>query len=127
MRYICIMNKESGDIGLIRTIFYTEDFKVFYDSLDEKVKKKIDYIIVLIKDLKLLHTGFVKRLVSTELYEMRISVGTNEYRSIIFSIDHENIVEASQVVFINGFLKKSTKDYEKQIRKAEKILNNIEI
>jgi len=121
------MNKESGDIGLIRTIFYTEDFKVFYYSLDEKVKKKIDYIIVLIKDLKLLHTDFVKRLVNTEFYEMRISVGTNEYRSIIFSIDHENIIEASQVVFINGFMKKSTKDYNKQIRKAEKILNNIEI
>ncbi len=119
-------SKEIDNIGLIRTILYTDEFKEFYDSLDEKVKKKIDYVIVLIKDFKLVHTDFVKRLVNTELYEMRVSVGTNEYRSILFSIDHENIIEATQVVILNGFLKKSTKDYDKQIKKAEKILNNLE-
>ncbi|MDH6356108.1 hypothetical protein M2132_002471 [Dysgonomonas sp. PH5-45] len=81
---------------------------------------------MLIKDFKLIHTDFVKKLVNTELYEMRVSVGTNEYRSILFSIDHENIIEATQVVILNGFLKKSTKDYNKQIKKAEKILNNLE-
>lgn len=119
-------NKEIDNIGLIRTIFYTDEFREFYDSLDEKVKKKIDYVIELIKDFKIVHTDFVKRLVNTELYEMRVSVGTNEYRSILFSIDHENIIESTQVVILNGFLKKSTKDYDKQIKKAEKILNNLE-
>lgn len=119
-------NEEIDNIGLARTILYTDEFKEFYDSLDEKVKKKIDYVIVLIKDFKLIHTDFVKRLVNTDLYEMRVSVGTNEYRSILFSIDHENVIESTQVIILSGFLKKSTKDYDKQIKKAEKILNNLE-
>ena len=120
------MNEEINSVGLIRTILYTDEFKEFYNSLDEKIRKKIDYIIVLIKDFKLIHTDFVKKLVNTELYEMRISIGTNEYRSILFSIDHENIIESSQVVILSGFIKKSTKDYDKQIKKADKILNNLE-
>lgn len=119
-------NNEIDNVGLARTILYTDEFKEFYDGLDERVKKKIDYVIVLIKDFKVVHTDFIKRLVNTELYEMRINVGTNEYRSILFSIDHENIIEATRLVILNGFLKKSTRDYEKQIKKAEKILNNLE-
>lgn len=118
--------EEIEDIGLVRTVFYTDEFKVFYDSLDEKVRKKIDYVILLVKDIKIVHTDFIKKLINTELYEMRVSVGTNEYRSILFSIDHENIMESTQVVILSGFLKKSTKDYDKQIKKAEKILNNLE-
>jgi Phage derived protein Gp49-like (DUF891). len=120
------MNEDIETVGLIRAILYTDEFKTFYDSLDENVKKKIDYIIVLIRDFKLIHTDFVKKLVNTDLYEMRIRAGTNEYRSILFSIDHENIIEASQVVFLNGFQKKSTKDYDRQIKNAEKILNSLE-
>ena len=57
---------------------------------------------------------------------MRVSVGTNEYRTLLFAIDHENILEASQVIMLNGFLKKSNKDYDKQIKKAINILNNLE-
>lgn len=119
-------NEEIDNIGSIRTVFYTDEFKEFYDNLDEKVKKKIDYVIELIKDFKIVHVDFVKRLVNTELYEMRVNVGTNEYRSILFSIDHENIIESTQVVILSGFLKKSTKDYKKEIKNAEKILNNLE-
>lgn len=124
------MNDEdevTDNAGLIRTLFYTDNFKEFYEGLDENVKKKVDYVLVLIKDFKLIHTDFVKKLINTELYEMRISIGTNKYRSILFSIDHANIIEATQVVILNGFLKKSTKDYDKQIKKAERILNDLEL
>ena len=121
------MNEEVSSSGLIRTIFYTNEFKEFYNGLDEKTTKKIDYIIALIKDFKLIHTDFVKKLVNTEFYEMRISVGTNEYRSILFSFNHENIIESSLVIILNGVLKKSTKDYDKQIKNAEKILSNLEL
>jgi len=118
---------ESEKIGLIRTVFYTEEFKVFYLSLNNKAQSKIDYIIALIKDFRLIHTDFVKKLIGTEFYEMRISIGKNEYRTIIFSIDHDNIIEATEIVLLNGFLKKSTKDYKAQIKIAEKILKNIEL
>lgn len=57
-----------------------------------------------------------------EFYELRISV-MNEYRVILVAIDHENFIEARQVVLLNGFMKKSKKDYKKEIEKARQILN----
>ena len=109
-----------------RTIYLTDEFKEFYHSLNDKAQKKIDYVIALIKNFKLIHTDFVKKLIDTEFYEMRIKVGTNEYRTIVFAINHENVLEATEIFFLNGFLKKSTKDYKKQVEKARTILNNLE-
>ena len=60
--------------------------------------------------------------VDTDFYELRISVG-NEYRAILFTIDHDNIVQAEQILLLNGFMKKSTKDYKKEIQKAQHILD----
>ena len=71
---------------------------------------------------------FVKKIVEAEegIYELRVSVGFNEYRTILFSIDHENIIEAKHVILLNGFLKKDKKDYKKQIKKAINILNRLD-
>jgi hypothetical protein len=46
----------------------------------------------------------------------------NEVRVILFSADNENINLASNVVLLNGFVKKSTKDYDREITKAINIL-----
>lgn len=43
-------------------------------------------------------------------------------KAILFTIDHENIVHAEQILLLNGFMKKSTKDYKKEIQKAQHIL-----
>ncbi len=42
----------------------------------------------------------------------------------MFTIDHLNFAECTKVVCLNGFQKKSTKDYTKAIKKAEKLLND---
>ena len=55
---------------------------------------------------------------------MRISVG-NEYRVILFTIDSESFIEADEVLLLNGFMKKSTKDYKAQIQIAENILSEL--
>ena len=70
---------------------------------------------------------FVKKLENSEFYEMRVSVGTNEYRSVLFAIDHENVIESTKVILLNGFLKKSKKDYKREIDKAENILKELEL
>ena len=44
----------------------------------------------------------------------------------LFTIDHENFIEAEQILLLNGFMKKSTKDYKKEIQKAEQILNSLQ-
>ena len=83
------------------------------------------YALNILASLKVVSTKLVKRLVGTEFYELRISVD-NEYRIILFCIDKENFMEASQILLLNGFLKKSTKDYNAEIKKAEKILRGYE-
>lgn len=55
---------------------------------------------------------------------MRISVG-NEYRVILFATDNDNFIEATEILLLNGFMKKSTKDYKVQIQVAWKIIKGL--
>ncbi|MGM9840774.1 MAG: type II toxin-antitoxin system RelE/ParE family toxin [Candidatus Limisoma sp.] len=91
------------------------------------VKAKFEHIFNVVQTVYALPSKFVKRLVTTDLYELRVSVRTNEYRTILFAIDHDNIIQATRIILLNGFLKKSEKDYRKQIFIAEKILNDLEL
>ena len=68
---------------------------------------------------------FIKHLENTELYEMRVSIGNNEYRTIMFTMDNPNVILATKIILLNAFMKKSTKDYKKQLRTAEKILGGL--
>lgn len=96
-------------------------------SLPTKTQVKFDYVMNVISTIYNVPTKFVKHLDSTDLYEMRISVGTNEYRTVIFALDNENIIEATKIILLNVFLKKDNKDYKKQIEKALSILNKLEL
>lgn len=120
------MKTDLGTLGsdeekAIREIHRTEEFDEFYDSAETKIKEKTEYILNLISQEKVVNSKFVKKLKNSDFYEMRISVG-NEYRVILFTIDNECFVESENILLLNGFMKKSTKDYAKQIRIAEKIL-----
>lgn len=92
-----------------------------------KVQNKVKYALNIIAELKVVNTKLVKKLVETDFYELRISVG-NEYRVILFTIDQENFIEAEQILLLllNGFMKKSTKDYKKELLKAQQILNSLQ-
>lgn len=56
---------------------------------------------------------------------MRVSVGNNEYRTVLFAIDQDNIVNATQVLLLNSFLKKSSKDYKQNILIAKHIIDKL--
>lgn len=75
------------------------------------------------EEVKVINTHFLKKLQSTQFHELRIKAG-NEYRIIIFAIDHLNFSECTKAVFLCGFQKKSSKDYKKAIRQAETILED---
>ena len=109
----------------MRVIIRSREFDAFYNSLTPGVQSKIDYAISVMTEITVLSAKLVKRLVGTDFYELRISVG-NEYRVVMFTIDHENIIEARQIFLLNGFVKKSTKDYKKQIDIAVKIIKTLE-
>lgn len=111
-----------------RIILRTREFDEFYNSLPKKVQDKFEYVFLVIQSVYNISTKFVKHIENSELnlYEMRVSVGSNEYRTILFAIDHTNVIEAKKIILLNGFLKKSTKDYKKQIEIAVKILKGLQ-
>ena len=117
--------KNKGKI--IRELVHTDEFDEYFNSLDERVKDKFSEYLDILETVYVLSAKFVKRIVETEegIYELRVSVGFNEYRTILFSADHENIIQAKCIVLLNGFLKKDKKDYKKQVKKAINILNNL--
>jgi len=106
---------------MIREIYETDEFKKFFNSLTDSGKKKVDYVLNRVMNEKVVSTKFIKHITNTYLYELRISIG-NEYRVFIFTIDSDDFVNATQILLLNGFLKKGTKDYKKEIKKAIKII-----
>ena len=77
----------------------------------------------MIGEVKIIHANFVKNLLNTRFYELRIKSG-NEIRVIMFTVDHLNFAECTKVVCLYGFHKKSNKDYKKAIKQSVKILSN---
>ena len=107
----------------IRETIHSQEYDEYYASLDEKTKIKYDYVETIIKTQYVVNKKFVKNLEGTEFYEARISVGNNEYRTIIFAIETLSFMESKRVLFLNSFLKKSTKQYKGEIETARQILN----
>ena len=107
----------------MREILITPECLEFIDKQNERVSTKFYQIIEVIGEVKIINANFVKKLINTDFYELRIKAG-NEIRVIIFAVDHSNFAECTKVVCLNGFLKKSNKDYTKAIKMAEKLLNN---
>ena len=117
-------DKKGNDI---RELYFSDEFVEFYSMLQDKVKVKFEHTMDIIRTEYVLSTKFVKHLENKNLYEMRVSVNTNEYRTIHFSVDNDNIILSKKVLLLNGFLNKSTKDYSKQIKIAERILKDFEL
>lgn len=106
----------------IREILYSEDFNEFYESLSDRIKEKYDYAFSMIRTQYVVNKKFVKKLEDTDFYELRISIGYDEYRSIILAIDHDNFIQAHRILVLNSFLKKDKKQYKEMLKKAERIL-----
>ena len=105
----------------MREIEITEECLDFIDKQSERVSLKFFQLIEVISEIKVVNTNFVKKLKSTHFYELRIKAG-NEYRIIIFAIDHLNFNESTKALCLYGFQKKGIKDYKKAIVKSENIL-----
>ena len=101
----------------IRNIFvYKDYFWDFYNSQKQNVQDKIDFVIGLVRTLRIVPGKFLKHLEGTDgLYEMRIKVGNNIFRVFCF-FDEGNLV-----ILLGGFQKKSEKTPRKEIMNAEKI------
>ena len=105
----------------MREIDITAECLEYIDAQEERVALKFFQLIEVIGEVKVVNTNFLKKIQSTKFYELRINAG-NQYRIIIFAIDHINFIECTKAVCLCGFLKKSNKDYRKAIKQAEKLL-----
>jgi hypothetical protein len=105
----------------MRNLQFTDEFLEFINQSESNVKTKINYLFEVIKTQAVINSKVAKKLINTDFYEIRIQVN-NEYRVIVFTLDHDNITQSKEILFLNGFIKKSTKDYDKQIKKAIKIV-----
>ena len=118
--YFCVVIK----CEMRREVIYSPEYIEFEEKANQRAKEKLQYAVAMLEMVTPIPTKFVKKLVDTDFYEMRISVD-NEIRVIIFSADNENINVASTVVLLNGFVKKSTKDYDREVKKAISILRKL--
>lgn len=97
-------------------ILYKNYFKDFYKKQDPKIKKKITYVLNILRFMEKIPEQFLKHLTGTDgLYEARIKLGSNIFRIICF-FDKGNIV-----VLLNGFQKKSQKTPRNEIELAERL------
>jgi phage-related protein len=100
-----------------KIIFYEDHFIEFYQSQNDKVKSKIQYVLELIKQVERVPEKFLKHLEGTEgLFEVRVEYQSNIYR-IFCCFD-----EGKLVVLFNGFQKKTQKTPKKEIEKAERLM-----
>ena len=110
-----------GD-NLIRNIIFSYEIEEYYASISEQIKKKYDYALEIVKSQYVVSSKIVKSLENTDFYELRISISSNEYRTIILAVDHDNFIQSKNVLLLNSFLKKDTKQYKAEIKKAENIV-----
>lgn len=106
----------------IRQVIYSEEFNDFYDSLDSRIQDKFDYGLRLIKTQYVVNKKFVKHLENTNFYELRISISSDEYRTVLFAIDNDSFIQSKRVILLNSFIKKGTKQYKTEIKLAERLL-----
>lgn len=107
---------------LIRHIIYSDEFEEYYASMNEQLKKKYDYALQIVKSQYVVSSKIVKSLENTDFYELQISISSNEYRTILLAVDHDNFIQSKNVLLLNSFLKKDTKQYKAEIKKAQNIV-----
>ena len=97
-----------------KIIAFGNYYKEFMESLNDKERLKVHYVLSLLQTEDRLPVKFIK-IIREGLYELRISWNGNIYR-LFFIFDDGQIV-----VLFNGFQKKTQKTPASEIKKALKI------
>jgi len=105
----------------MREVLITDECLLFISSCSDRTIEKFNYVLQIITEQKIVHKAFVDKIVKSEYYELRIKT-ENQIRIIVFTIDNSNFNSCTKVVLLNGFVKKSTKDYKKAILTANTVL-----
>jgi len=86
----------------------------FLDSLSGKQVQKITWVLNIIEEQNIVPKQYFKKLVNTDdIWEVRIILSSNIFRLLSF-FDGNNLV-----ILTNGFVKKTQKTPQKEIKLAE--------
>jgi len=111
----------------MREIYLSEECeKYILEESSERVQNKFKYLLEVLEEHNIIHSSFVEKLTNTKYYELKIKA-ENQIRIIIFTIDSENFNEANQIILLNGFLKRTNKDYKKAVKIANQLMIKYEI
>lgn len=87
----------------------------FLDSLSGKEAKKVLWVLQLIQEMEVVPTCYFVKLVGTnDVWECRISFGSNIYRILAFW-------HSGELVLTHGFAKKTQKTPSQEIQRVEAI------
>lgn len=93
-------------------IVYGDHYWEFYNGQTEKVKRKINWTIGVVRDLPKVPEQYLKHIEGTDLYEIRVILGSNIFRILCF------FDKGRLVVLLNGFQKKTQKTPKNEIERA---------
>ena len=88
-----------------RNLILSPAFKEFEQNANHRPREKLRYALSILETVYPVPTKFVKKLAGTDFFELRASVD-NEIRVIPFAVDNDNINLATNVILLNGFVKK---------------------
>ncbi len=98
-------------------VAYKDYFETFLRKQPTKVQDKIFKVIEAIETLERVPANYLKFITGSQgLYEARIQLGNNIWRVFCFFDDDK------LVILLNGFQKKTQKTPSKEIKKAEKLM-----
>lgn len=99
-----------------KIIAYKNYFIEFYNSQENKVQEKIEYVLDFVRFEKQVPKKFFKALENTDgIYEVRVITTFKSIRILCF-FDDGNLI-----VLTNCFVKKTQKTPKKEIKLAEKL------
>ena len=99
----------------------TPECYAFIAEQPQRVLDKFYEVIAVLVGIRVVGAPYVKKLTNTRFYELRVKAG-QEYRFILYPLDNENFTLAKKVICLNGFVKKSTKDYRKAVSRGNELL-----
>ena len=88
--------------------------KEFIHGLTSKAAQKVVWTLLLLEDMEFLPAAYFKKLANTDdIWEVRVSLGSDAYRIFCFFAGN------SIVVLTNGLVKKTQKTPPREIERAE--------
>jgi phage-related protein len=101
----------------VRTTYvFGNEFWDFYHAQEPEVQDKIDWVIGLVRSLRMVPEKFFKHLEGTDgLFEIRVKVGNDIFQIFCF-FDEGNLI-----ILLNGFQKKTEKTPKNEIEKAKRL------